>query len=491
VTDGNRKLLATALFIFILLALAPLGADAEIPAEIAAAYSSVRGGDMIEFVRIIASDKFKGRASGSEQNYQTALMLALAMQESGMKPAGEPDSFLQDFPIEDNVIEGPFAFELIKDGTQVFMPKHGKDFVFRGFTGSGDVYSRTFFAGYGVSLPDYDSYAGVDVNGSVVVVLNGLPPEYDTDKNWDKKLAGFKMQLAANHGAKGIIFIGDVDDNFNPPIASVYKGDYPYQHNLPAVKVNSRVANALSNGLDYPLSTIKRMIDENGEPMSFPLEVDARIQVNTRYDPTATAWNVIGNLKGRHSSLRNRYIIVCAHIDHLGYQGGLIFNGAEDNASGVSVLNALIRAFALLDKMPRRSILIVGFSGEEKGLLGSKYFVEHPPVPLNRIDAVINLDMVGQGNFLTVFGGMKNPLIYSAFAVNANEAGIKVTPSNNMPPSDQKPFAEAGVPSVMLLTIGEHVGYHTAADDVENLSPKLLEDVAQLTLLSAWQLAEY
>ncbi len=462
---------------------------AQVPKAIESAYASIKGKEMLEFIRIIASDKFKGRASGSDQNYQTALMLATAMKESGMLPFGGKDTYLQQFPVEHNVIDGPFAFELYKDGANIFIPRHGDDFVWRGFTGSGDVLAQTFFVGYGISMAEYDDYAGVDVKGKVVVVLNGLPPYINEEVNWGKKLAGYKMQLAASKGAVGVIFLSDVDDDASPPQASVLKGNFPYQSKLPSVKANVRVANALSVGLETSLSTIRSLIDENGKPMSFPLEVDARLQVNAVYTQSAKSYNVVGKLEGKHKTLKNRYILVSAHTDHVGYQGGLIFNGADDNASGVSVLYELIRSFPYLVQKPDRSILIVGFSGEEKGLIGSKYFVNNPPVPLNKIDAVINLDMVGQGSFIALFRGLKHPSIYSAFAGNADIAGIKITSSDDNPSSDQKPFVDAGVPAVMLLTIGEHVGYHTANDDADNLSVQLLEDVAQLTLLSVWTLA--
>lgn len=463
---------------------------AQVPKGIDAAYNSIRGSEMLDFIRIIASDKFRGRSAGSDQNYQTAIMLANAMKESGMLPAAGKDTFLQQFPVENNVIEGPFAFELYKDGANIYIPQHGLDYVWRGDTGSGDVMAQTAFVGYGISMPEYDDYAGIDVKGKVVVILNGLPPNINEEVNWGKKYAGYKTQLAASKGAVGVIYLGDLDEDASPPQVSVLKGDFPYQSKMPAVKGNVRIANALSVGLENPLATIRNLIDESGKPMSFPLKVDARLQVNTAYTQSAKGYNVVGKLEGKHKTLKNRYIVVCAHTDHVGYQGGLIFNGADDNASGVSVLNALVRSFPYLTQKPDRSILIVGFSGEEKGLIGSRYFVKNPPVPLSKIDAVINIDMVGLGSFLTVFRGLNNPAIYAALAGNADIAGIKVTHSDDNPASDQVPFVDAGVPAVMLLTIGDHTGYHTANDDADNLSVQLLEDVAQLTLLGVWTLAD-
>jgi hypothetical protein len=483
----RRPLLVCAAILAFLTAEA---AYAQVPTEVEAAYQSIRGTEMLDFIRIIASDKFKGRASGSEQNYQTALMLAQEMKASGMIPAAAPDTFLQPFPVEHNVIDIPFAFELYENDTSIFVPKLGDEYVWRGFTGSGDVYAPTVFAGYGISMPEYDDYASVDVKGKVVVIMNGLPPFVVEETNWGKKYAGYKMQVAAGKGAIGVIFLGDLSEGQNPPQVSVLKGDFPYQSKLPAVKVSAKVANALSVGLAIPLASIQKAIDDSGKPMSFPLNVSARMQITTKYTQAATGYNVIGKLPGRHSLLKNRYVIVCAHTDHCGYQGGLIFNGADDNASGTSVLYALARAFPNLAKKPNRSILLVGFSGEEKGLIGSRYFVKNPPVPLNKIDAVINLDMVGLGSFVTVMGGTLNPWIYSAFASYADVAGTKVTHSADNPPSDQKPFVDAGIPAVMLLTIGDHIGYHTANDDAENLNADLLEDVARLTLLATWTLAE-
>lgn len=495
---NQRKLNAfsNGIFIFkyfaaalVLSAFLQVQAVAQIPSEIYEGYSSIRGAEMLEYVRLIASDKFKGRAAGSDQNYQVAFMLANAMKEAGIVPGASLDRYLQPVSVERNIINEPFSFEITLDGKTLYEAKHGDDYVFRGFTGSGNVSAEAVFCGYGVSMGSYDDYAGIDVKGKIVVALNGLPPKLDKPANEDLKLAGYKMQTAVKNGAVGLILLGDIDGDPVPPLASVYKGDFPYQHNLPSVKVNARIANFLAHGLSQNIPVIKSLIDEKSEPMSFPLKVGARINVTSVYTPDSTAFNVIGRLDGKHSTLKKRYIVVMAHTDHVGFQGGLIFNGADDNASGTAVINALVKAFSKVQMRPERSVLFCGMTGEELGLIGSKYLASNMPVPLSQIDAVINIDMVGMGSFVAVFGGTEFPKIMRAFSRNAPVAGIDAVADSANPPSDQKPFRALGVPAVMLLTVGDHPYYHTALDDADTLDAKVMENVAKLTFLAVWQLA--
>ena len=464
-------------------------AAAQIPIEISDGYVSIRASEMLDYVRLIASDKFKGRAAGSDQNYQVVLMLSNAMKEAGFAPGAAVDRYLQPVKVERCVIEAPFHFEVTLDGKTLYEAVHGEDYVFRGFTGSGDVNAQTVFCGYGVTADGYDDYAGVDVKGKIVVALNGLPLHLEKPENENMKLAGFKMMLASRNGAAGLILLGDIEGDPAPPLASVYKGEYPYQRDLPAVKVNSRISNMLATRMEQYFPLYKAVIDESGKPMSFPLKTGARIGVQATFAPEVTAYNVIGRLDGRHPQLKNRYIVVMAHTDHLGHQGGLIFNGADDNASGTAVINALVKAFSLTKTRPQRSILLCGTTGEELGLIGSRHMAANMPVPLKQIDAVINLDMVGMGSFVAVFGGDAYPRIMRSFSRWAPVAGIDAVADGANPASDQRPFRALGVPAVMLLTVGQHPYYHTAHDDAATLDAQVMEDVAKLSFLAVWQLA--
>jgi Zn-dependent M28 family amino/carboxypeptidase len=463
----------------------------EIPFEISAAYASIKGGEILDFIRLIASDKFKGRGTGSDQYYQAALLMAGTMKEAGFTPFGGKDTFLQPYEIEQNRIYAPWAFEILHQGKVILSPALGQDFVFRGFTATGDVTADAVFCGYGLSLGQYDDYSGVDARGKAVVVLNGLPKSLDVEANENYKFAGYKMRNAAQHGAAAIIFVGDTGEDYGAPAASVFRGPYPGKPDLVAVKVGMKAATALVTNLQHPLSSIREIIDSETKPMSFPLETSVHIVANSEYFPKRTAYNVVGLKRGSNAKLRNRYILICAHMDHVGEQAGVIFNGADDNASGTGVLRQIAKAFGMATRAPRRSIILVAFSGEEMGLLGSNHFVENPPVPLGQIDAVINMDMVGMGDLAVVFGGTNHPQIYSAFSSFAETAGIKIAQNGANPASDQRPFVAKGVPAVMVLTAGDRQNYHTPGDDAELLNPQLMEDVAQLVFLSAWTLADW
>jgi Zn-dependent M28 family amino/carboxypeptidase len=259
------------------------------------------------------------------------------------------------------------------------------------------------------------------------------------------------------------------------------------------------VAEKLFRFAGRDLHKIQAEVDESLSPQSFELKgIEASLDVQVERAQVRTR-NVVGFLEGSDPKLREEVLIIGGHFDHVGYghygsrQGhrGKIHNGADDNASGTSAILELAEAFSRLETAPRRSILFLLFSGEERGLLGSKYYVDHPLIPLKKTVAMINLDMVGRGkgDAFTVFGTGTSPSFESLLkGINARtEHDIKYRPEGTGP-SDHSSFYHKGVP-VLFFHTGLHPDYHTPADDWNKINAHGCEVVTRFIYLTAYYLA--
>jgi len=218
--------------------------------------------------------------------------------------------------------------------------------------------------------------------------------------------------------------------------------------------------------------------------------------------PRLQAPNVVGVLPGRDSALRGEYVAVVAHMDHLGVgrrvKGDSIYNGADDNASGTAGVMALAAAFAAQPERPRRSVLFLVVSGEERGLWGSRAFVAHPSVPLDSIVGLVNLDMIGRNRpdsvYLNGWGKTTVSDLVRRLAAAHPELGLAVGPDVEDRPqtpadSDHYPFQHVGIPYVFFYT-GEHADYHEPSDEPARLDADKAARVARLALYTVWDMAE-
>jgi hypothetical protein len=250
----------------------------------------------------------------------------------------------------------------------------------------------------------------------------------------------------------------------------------------------------LFGSLGWYLPGIVAEVDKGKpHPFDFPTEIKAHVKVEANFDAEAPTANVIGFLPGSDPGFAQYAILVCAHHDHVGYQPGVMFPGADDNASGTVALLAIARAASRCYARPSRSLLFISFAGEEMGLLGSKHYVKNPTWPLKNIDYVINLDMVGQGSTITLWGGTKFQDLRELFEGLAEEEGLGI---ENLPPypvSDHGPFVEEGIEGVMLLGGGEK-GYSMAHKPYiyrsEMINTDFLEAVTRISFLAAFELAK-
>jgi hypothetical protein len=453
---------------------------------------TIQSRKLLQTVEILCSSEFDGRLSGSEGYNKAAEFVANNFRQIGLKPAGDEDYF-QYLNVEYNTIDTPVVFRSII-GKEVFYFEHGKDFVLRGFTGSGDFTLPVAFCGYGISRPDigYDDYADIDVKNKIVMVFKQNPSWKIESENWGKESPREKSIVAYNHGAKGILFISRPNDEKPQPlIGSVMHGEGEQLEDFPQLQITIDVANDLLRGTAITLSECQTRIDENKSPDSFITENKVQIKVNAHYQKSARTMNVVGLLEGSDPELKNEYLVIGAHLDHVGSQAGLLFPGANDNASGSAAVIEIAEAFQQSNLKPKRSVLFVLFASEEQGLFGSKYFVENLKIDLSNIIAMLNLDCVGYGDSIQIGNGNSAPELWK-IADEIDELSLNLMVKNTWKGggADLTPFHEKGIPGLYFVSKYSYDHLHLPTDMPETLNPVLFESIVKLAYLTAREVSD-
>ena len=460
-----------------------------LPAPVMAAGRAIDPVKIEAHVRFLADDKLEGRGTGTRGYDMAAQYVAQQMQSLGLEPGGV-GGYLQPVPFRRADLQrAACAFELRRAGESLPL-EVGRDVLL-----SPD-YLRTkwtteaalVFAGYGVSAPElgYDDYAGLDVRGKVLVTLRGAPPRFPNNERAYYSNGIVKDQLAAAHGAIGVLQIQKPDDEARAPWERNMR-----QSKLPGFRwvddggapTNTQAAIELAGSLSHateervfegaPKTYAQAVVDaESSRVQSFPLAWSVKALRVTQHTP-AMSPNVIGVLRGSDPRLRNECVVISAHLDHLGIsepvQGDSINNGAYDNASGTAMMLEVARAFSSLKLRPRRSLVFLNVTGEEKGLQGSDYFARHAAPDSMDVVADVNLDMVLLLRPLTklvAIGGEHSslgPVVDRAAAL----AGLGVVP-DPLPAevvfvrSDQFSFVKQGVPAVFPVSANDGSAEGTA-----------------------------
>ncbi|MBW2258480.1 MAG: M28 family peptidase, partial [Deltaproteobacteria bacterium] len=375
-----------------------------------------------------------------------------------------------------------------------------EDFTPMGFSSSGAFGGPVVFAGYGIRAEelDYDDYAGIDVEGKVVLALRYEPGEKDEESPFDGKRASrwsdlrYKALKAREAGAAALVFVtGPVGSDPDEPdsLPPLKSGGPTSRAGLPVLQVTRAVASAWLASEGHDLGTLQAAIDEDYAPRSVDLpslRVEGTVDVVAT---TAQVSNVVGVLPGR-GDLAEEVVVVGAHYDHLGYGGDrsmrpdeeAIHNGADDNASGVAAMLCGVGDLSedLRTASERRTLVALAFAAEEIGVGGSNWYTRHPLFPLEQTVAMVNLDMVGRvrDGALQVLGTDSAPEWEDLLRPHAQAAGLEITTGGDgYGPSDQMPFYEKEVPVIHLFS-GAHEEYHTPDDDSETLNMEGGDQVA-------------
>lgn len=448
-----------------------------------------------ESLTYLASDELEGRGVGTTGLDKAAEFIAEQFSEAGLKHAGSLDGYFQPFDVttETNVSE---KTTLIVDDAAL---ERDEEFRPLGFSATKAFAGPVAFVGYGISSEKfkYDDYANVDVKGKIVFAMRYEPHDEKGKSRFEPKqysneaTLDRKASVAADHGATALLVVTPKkhheDDKLLPFVGEFMGG----AAKIPVLQISQAVAESMLKSSGAPdLTAIQTKIDTSAAPSSLEL---AKVTVSgeVAFDrTTATVKNVVGLLPGR-GKLKDEYVVVGAHYDHVGMGGPMsmargvkqIHNGADDNASGTTVLIDLAEKLAQ-SKSPRRSILFVAFTGEEWGLLGSKHFVDHPPVPLDKIAAMLNLDMVGRVTKDTLFiGGRGTAEAFDSILARIDEQSplnFKDIGRGGFGPSDHMSFAMHKIP-VLFLFSGLHGDYHRPTDDVEKINFEGLREVTTIS----------
>lgn len=427
-------------------------------------------------VAFLADDLLEGRATGSRGHELAALYVATQLQLLGAAPAGAGGSWLQPVPLVEarRVVDAARAVitrqgdavELIPAVDFVPLPGH--------LAGDVSVEAPLVFAGFGLSAPElgYDDFSGIDVAGKVAVILNGLPPAVPSHRRdyYNKQ----KARQLDERGAVGIVQVITPTEAERTPwertvamtrVASLRLLDAEgrprdsYRPFEAGIVLNSESAAKLFAGAPRSFEQIWAEAGAGRTPV-FDLPASISITTRSTLQPIRSA-NVVGMLEGSDPQLRREYVVLMAHLDHIGQgaavNGDSIYNGALDNASGVAVLLETARALVAASQRPRRSILFLAVTAEERGLLGSRHFAVSPTVPQGSIVAVVNLDMpvaLYPAAGYTVIGAEHSSLGEIARGALAAE-GLQVLP-NQAPErglftyTDQYSFVREGIPALYL-----------------------------------------
>jgi hypothetical protein len=469
---------------------------------------------------ILASDEFEGRETGTEGNEKAANYIANEFKRMGI-PRVSNLSYFQDVAFNWSQWED-VGIEV--NGKRV---RHLWEFI--SFpTRNNDMpqlkTSEIIFLGYGIDDENYSDYKRVDVKDKVILIYKGEPIDKkgnshltgsaelsDWTDNWEKK-----VEVAKKHGVKLVLIIESeiqkvLSENRKlliGPRLTLGEDASKYENYSNSCYINTNVAKDIMGSKFKKVVKARKKIEKKGAPKSVSLICDFELKQKKK-ERTLQGVNVLGYIEGTDENLKDELVIITAHYDHLGKRGEDIFNGADDNGSGTSTVLGVAEAFMNAKKQgagPRRSVLTMLVTGEEKGLLGSKFYVEKPVFPLEKTVVNINVDMVGRvdnkyaenPNYIYVIGSNRLSTELHEINESVNEEYTQLTldytynaendPNRYYYRSDHYNFAEKGIPAIFYFN-GTHADYHRTSDTVEKINFEKMERIAQLVFHTAWEVA--
>jgi len=479
---------------------------------------AIRFGNLIteqkirEDIFTLASDSMLGRNTGSEGQKKAQNFLINQFTEMGVSP-GNNGSFIQEFKvgkvnfipidlkIDDKTIDQSNVFCLLESENKELKIKNA------------------ILAGYGINNENYNDYYDLDVKNKAVFVLNGEPLNRQgnslINNKKKSKWAGnvnLKIDAAKQAGVKVLVIVVDSLHT----VKNKYKKWFGYkplklldnkkEEDIALVYIDKDNFLKSFGFNEKKLKNYIKKIEKTEQPNFIELKKSVFLKFNNT-EQTLTSSNILGIVTG--TDLSNQYIVISAHYDHLGTKGDEVYNGADDNGSGVTAVLEIANAFQKASENgygPRRSILFLLVSGEEKGLLGSKYYTSHPVYPLDKTMVDLNIDMIGRRNekheesnhYVYLIGADKlsDELNEISEAVNADYTQLELDYTYNADDdpnrfyyrSDHYNFAKNNIPVIFYFN-GTHKDYHKISDTADKIELDALRIRAQLVFYTAWTLA--
>jgi Peptidase family M28 len=484
--------------------------DARLQPEVANALMNVNPDSIRSVMSVLASDRLEGRQPGTRGFALASSYVESHFKTMGLVPGVNGKSYVQPVLLKKAVAIEQGSSLTLGAGVSAETLVYGKDFMPHPYYYSAEssVKAPLIFVGYGIYAPElkYDDYGTTNVNGCIVVYFDQAPAIFPSNERAYFSSAQTKYAEAVKRGAVGIITISSsalatsspsapAATPSAPPTAMAAaweamtkragQGTYRWagpdgqpQPDFPELKVitalNPARAQSLFAGSECSWQSIVDKA-QAGEPQSFPLKTTAALQVTTTLTDVHSS-NLIGVIPGSDPVLKNQYVVYAAHLDHFGIgapvKGDSIYNGAHDNASGVAILLEIARTFRSLPKAPKRSVIIAIVTGEEYGLLGSDYFINHPTVPRKAIVANLALDM--PFFFHPVLDIVPYGALHSSLSAQVQAAagylGLGIAP-DPFPEqvvfirSDHYSFIRQGIPSLFIKS-----GFKTVPGDTTDRS---------------------
>jgi hypothetical protein len=515
---------------------------------VAVTTAAARGVDTISaaqlknYLSFIASDEMEGRDTPSRGLDTTAKFIAMNLERWGFKPAGDDGSFFQKIVLRRDQLDGAHSSAEINGQKFNF----GDDFLPNavGATLTGPL----VYVGHGwvVKSKNIDAYQGLDVKDKTIVVFGEGLPQGVTRADLTGKMGEDWISpalYAQQHGAKGVIAVSEYGmllrwDQTRQrlggpmPRAQVEKFMTQTGPPVPVIWMSPRMASALFQGEKYSAAALMAygsgvgpasVSVPNGPPVTvtLPFELNARknvaVTVAAKNEKPMTQ-NVVAVWEGADPVLKNEYVAVGAHYDHIGIcapgTADPICNGADDDGSGTTALLGMAEAISHAKQRPKRSILFVWHCGEEKGLWGSRYFTDYPTIPLDRIVTQLNIDMIGRSkkdgdtnprnatlsgpNQIYVIGStmMSTELGKLSETVNKSYLNLQydlryddpADPNRFFFRSDHFNYARKGIPIIFFFD-GVHEDYHRPGDEAQKIDYEKMEKVARTIYMTLWEVA--
>lgn len=431
------------------------------------------------YVKQLSDPALEGRLAGSPGMAKAVDIVKGYFQKWNLLPKGDNGSYIQEFPHPCVEIQPGSTMDILfpiatgkKEITWISKSYPWADGWFAGgMTSNGEVTADIVYAGFGVTAPElgYNDYKGLDVKGKIVLVEGETP---NTSRNPDSLAMWYKHTLhqtklnnAVEHGAVGMLY------KWVPGPNAPYNPGFVYCH------VTDTIVNDIFMGTGKTYKETIRRIYKTQKPASFHTGKKAHIKMNATYNPRATGKNILGMIKGSDPVLCNEYVIISAHLDHLGMIPFHI-EGANDNNSSSAAMLGVAEALVKAKVKPKRSIIFMSVDGEEAGLTGSTYYTFHPLVPKEKVVAILNLEQVGVGQMLGANYHYEYPEL-AELSQKANDTYIhrqlftNETHFRTRPRTDGAVFMKAGYPCIDLWALGGGY-YHHPKDNTESINPDIL-----------------
>lgn len=493
---------------------ATLHATKPVPDAARTGYEAIDHKDMESLLKFIASDELEGRNTGSRGLKIAAKFLQSQYELAGLTPVPGQTSMLQPFSVIESRVQESTSLSVrgTNAGSQFNLYKH---FVVLS-KHSHDVHMTypVVFAGFGLTeeKEGKDDYQGLDVKGKIVLAIDGSRETIQSEsgaRSIQRKLRTLrqaKAKAARAAGAAGIIYLRhDLTEEIMP--MERRRVDRARQRlaedpeDIPELVAGPEVISAILSGSDWTADKLVAAYttEQNEPPRVTVADIQLQLDIVSLADTKGTQ-NIVAFLEGSDPELKTEVVAFGAHYDHVGMNdSGDIYNGADDDGSGTVGILEIARAFAMNPERPARSLLFVSHAGEEKGLLGSKYYTRHPIVAMSETVAQLNIDMIGRNTPNAIYIIGSNFLSQELHAINeaANEmVGLDFDYSYNALTdpnrfyyrSDHYNYAKHGVPIIFYFS-GVHEDYHKPTDTVEKIDFVKMQKVARVAYLTAWHVA--